>query len=147
MAKTELNDKILRVNVGACCLIAKDDRFLCVQEKTPDIYGLWTLPAGKVEKGQTIRDTAMREASEETGYDVEIVKELGLFHKEGEHTLKHVFVANIIGGESNVPNNEIMDMKWLSEDEVIELNKAGKVRNDWVLSAIRDYKSQNKGAK
>lgn len=142
MAKTEINDKLLSIWVVASCLIEKEGKYLCVQEKTPDIYGLWNMPAGKVEKGQTIRDAAIREASEETGYDVEIVKELGLYHKEGEHSLKHVFIANIIGGESNVPNDEIMDMKWLSEDEVIELDKAGKIRNDWVFSAISDYKSE-----
>ena len=40
-------------------------------------YGKWDLPKGKMESGETIRETAIREVNEETGVSgLEIIKEL-----------------------------------------------------------------------
>lgn len=39
--------------------------------------GLWALPKGTPERGETLRETAVREVSEETGLGVAIVGELG----------------------------------------------------------------------
>ena len=55
------------VGIVAGCLIEKDGRYLLVQEKQPKVYGLWNLPAGYVDKGEAIRQAAIREAKEESG--------------------------------------------------------------------------------
>ena len=39
--------------------------------------GLWALPKGTPERGESIEQTALREVSEETGLGVEIVGDLG----------------------------------------------------------------------
>ena len=140
MPKTKLDGNILSVWVVAGCLIHQDNKYLLVQEKSPDIFGLWNFPAGKVEKGQTIFEAAIREAKEETGLDVEVVKELGVYHKDGERSVKHVFEAKIIGGKIEIPADEILDVKWLSFEEIIKLNEVGKIRSDWIIKAIKAYK-------
>jgi len=139
MLKTKLDDNLLSVWVVAGCLIKQDDKYLLVQEKSPDIYGLWNFPAGKVEKGQIIREAACREAKEETGYDVEAMGKIGVYHKEGERSVKHVFEAKIVGGELHIPEDEILDAKWLTYEEILDLDKEGKIRNDWILRAIEDH--------
>lgn len=40
-------------------------------------YGDWVLPKGKMEKGETTKDTAIREVREETGIDAKILKKVG----------------------------------------------------------------------
>ncbi len=41
--------------------------------------GTWVLPKGRVEPGESLRQTALREVEEETGLkDVKVVKEIGL---------------------------------------------------------------------
>jgi 8-oxo-dGTP pyrophosphatase MutT (NUDIX family) len=42
--------------------------------------GDWVLPKGKVEPDETIRDTALREVSEESGVKAEIDRYLGAIH-------------------------------------------------------------------
>lgn len=139
MPKTKLDDNIINVFVVVGCLIEKDEKYLLVQEKLPEIYGLWNLPAGKVEKGQILKEAATREAKEESGYDVEVVREIGIYHKDGEKSVKHVFEAKIIGGELEVPEDEILDAKWFSFNQILDLDKQGKIRNDWIIRAIEDY--------
>lgn len=139
MPKTESSEKILRVDVVVGCLIFQDNKYLLVQEKSPNIYGLWNLPAGKVEVGQTLLEAAIREAMEETGFDVEIIKELGIYHKDGDKSVKHVFEAKIIGGQIEIPEDEILDVKWLSKEEITELNNKDMIRNDWIIKAIESY--------
>lgn len=139
MSKTELNDTLLSVWVVAGCLIEQDDKYLLVQEKLPEVYGLWNFPAGRVEKNQTLKEAAIREAKEETGFDVEVVKELGVYHKDGEKAVKHVFEAKILGGELQIQEDEILDVRWLTYDEIIQLDKESKIRSDWVTKAIELY--------
>ncbi|MBM2827343.1 MAG: hydrolase, partial [Dehalococcoidia bacterium] len=39
--------------------------------------GLWSLPKGTPDAGETLRDTAMREVQEETGVQVRILGKIG----------------------------------------------------------------------
>lgn len=139
MPITVPDDNILRVYVASGCVIEQNGKFLLVQEKKPVAYGLWNLPAGKVEKGKNIQESAIREAKEETGYDVEIIKHIGIYHQDGEKSVRHAFSAKIIGGALNIPEDEILDAKWFTYNEILELNKQNKIRNYWVIRAIEDY--------
>ena len=63
------NGEILK----AGCVIVDDGKVLLVT----GIEGtIWSFPKGHVEMGETVEETALREAKEETGYEVEIVKRL-----------------------------------------------------------------------
>ena len=67
-------EHVIKTFTAAGCIIEKDGKYLLVQEAQKHVYGLWNLPAGKVEEGYTIAETAVKEAKEETGFDVEIVE-------------------------------------------------------------------------
>ena len=58
--------KDLLVPVVAGCVIQKDGKYLLVQEKQQKVYGLWNLPAGHVDEGETFEEAAIRESQEET---------------------------------------------------------------------------------
>ncbi|MDD4308051.1 MAG: NUDIX domain-containing protein [Thermoplasmata archaeon] len=54
----------------------KDGRILILKRKQE---GTWVLPKGRVEPGETLRQTALREVEEETGLnDLMIIREIGL---------------------------------------------------------------------
>ena len=48
--------------VVAGVVLEHDGTYLLVQEKQPRAYGLWNLPAGRVDEGDTIEQTAVKEA-------------------------------------------------------------------------------------
>ena len=137
MPITPVDENLTYVYLVVGSVIKRDGKFLLVQEKKPSVRGLWNLPAGKAEKQFTLEENAIKEAKEETGFDVEIIKEIGVFHQEGEKSVKHTYQAKIIGGELNIPEDEIMDAKWFSFDEIYKLNQEDKIRNGWAYRAIK----------
>ena len=62
--------------------------------------GKLDLLGGFVEDEESIEDAARREAKEESGFDVELIKKLGAYEyfDRGEKLL-HVFIGNIISGQ------------------------------------------------
>jgi 8-oxo-dGTP diphosphatase len=61
----------------------------------------WALPGGYVEYGETLEQAAVREAAEETGLDVELVRQFHTYSDPGrdprQHTLSTVFIAKASG--------------------------------------------------
>ena len=50
----------------------ENDSILLVQRRFEPYRGLWVVPSGFIEYGETVRDTAIREVREETGLEIEI---------------------------------------------------------------------------
>lgn len=76
------------------------DRVLLVQRGRPPGEGLWSVPGGKLEPGETLAQAVAREVREETGLLVEVgalacvVERLG----EGYHFVILDYVARVVGG-------------------------------------------------
>jgi 8-oxo-dGTP diphosphatase len=58
---------------GASAVIFRSDAVLLVQRAGGPWRGLWSLPGGHIEPGETARAAAVREIREETGLSVEIL--------------------------------------------------------------------------
>ena len=125
----------LQVLVVAGVVIEKDGKYLLIQEKKKIAYGKWNLPAGKVEGSDTFTKTAVREAKEETGLDVEIVRKLGVFHNDGEGAVKHSFQAKVIGGALQAKEDEVLGAKWFTYEEIVQMKS--ELRDPWVIEAIK----------
>lgn len=94
--------------------------------------GKWDLPKGKIEQGENIIDSAIREVQEETGLTgVEIINELPctyhIYYLGGKKILKrtHWFEMLAVSDVQLVPQTEedITMVKWLSYNEVIDALK------------------------
>ncbi|MCD4705035.1 NUDIX domain-containing protein [bacterium] len=61
----------------------------------------YEFPGGHVEKGESLEETAIREAQEEIACDVKLNKRLTTikFEKDGQNFIAHIFSAQIIKGE------------------------------------------------
>ena len=124
----------VKVSVAAGVVVRKDGKYLLVQEAQARSRGKWNIPAGRVDKGETIEEAAIREALEETGYEVRLIKKLGVHHVDPTQAVKHAFAAEIIGGELRVPLDELLDVKWFSYEEIVAMKD--DLRNEWVLEDI-----------
>jgi 8-oxo-dGTP diphosphatase len=87
-------DIVIRRNDGSVVL---------VRRRNSPFKGEWALPGGFVEYGETVEAAARREAKEETGLDVELVKIVGVYSDPNRdprgHTVSICFLAREVGGE------------------------------------------------
>jgi UDPglucose 6-dehydrogenase len=96
----------LAVNV-----IVEDKRkILLVKRRLEPFKGLWSLPGGYVEYGETAENAAKRELKEECGIDVQLLRIIGVFSSPERHPWKHViaicYTAKKVGGQVKAGANE-----------------------------------------
>jgi 8-oxo-dGTP diphosphatase len=89
--------------LGAALAITSDDgtEILLVQRAHEPFKGWWMLPSGYVEYGECATDTAVREAQEEVGLEVELTGLQGLyFGADDPRDVAHlaVYRARVLGG-------------------------------------------------
>ncbi|MCL5876439.1 MAG: NUDIX domain-containing protein [Candidatus Bathyarchaeota archaeon] len=82
--------------------------------------GYWALPGGRMDPGETIEQTVVREVKEETGLTVEIVKVVGEYVEVGvKDDVEYeyyptCFVVKPVGGELKKQDTEIQEMQLFS---------------------------------
>lgn len=126
----------IKSHIVAGIVIKQDGKYLLVQENHPNpkVYGTWNFPAGWVDAGETIEQAAIREAKEEVGLEVELVRKIGVHKDTPESAERHAYEAKIVGGEIKFPEDEILDVQWFTFDEIQAMQD--KLRSNWILAAI-----------
>lgn len=117
-------------------LIEKEGKFLLVQENDVRVRGLWNWPQGTVEESEDLEAAAIREAKEETGLDIHIVKKFAVLTATFPDTKElHVFLGTITGGVMYFPTEEIQDVRYFSLNDVEKMRE--RLVGDWVYQVIR----------
>ena len=89
-------------------------RLLLVRRGRPPSAGLWSVPGGRVETGETPAQAAVREVREETGLEVQ-VGELLATVEIGDY-LVHDFAADVVGGQL-LAGDDAADVRWCTWEE------------------------------
>jgi len=107
-------------------IIKKDNKILV--GKRSDISGVnpgaWSFPAGKVKYTEIPKDAVLREAKEETAFDVKIISELDCRtaiikkHDEEAYRLMYTYLVEPQGDQELILNDEHSEFKWLSKEDV-----------------------------
>ena len=82
----------VRVGVG---VIVLDSRGWILLEKRSDC-GMWGLPGGKIEPGESVTEAAVREVKEETGLNVEITRLLGVYSEPESHIVTFLDNGDVV---------------------------------------------------
>lgn len=88
---------------------------------------LWALPKGTPDAGETLAETATREANEETGLRVEIeepIRAITYFFVHGRtrfHKTVHFFLMRPIGGRLEDHDHEFDEVRWVEIDEALRI--------------------------
>jgi len=111
--------RVVHLILGASVVIVADGAILLVQRGHEPQVGRWSVPGGRVEPGETLRQAAAREAYEETGLEVRIGAELwDLTITDGDVTYEvHDFAATVTGGSLRA-GGDAADVRWIPLDEL-----------------------------
>ena len=116
------NNKII-MNAGAVIIVNEKNEVL-LQLRGDDKF--WGLPGGIMEMNETPKQTAIREAYEETGYHIEITEYMGDYHNfdkvwpngDEAHIICFVYVGKIVSGEMSIDMDETLDLVWYDQENL-----------------------------
>lgn len=76
-------------------------RLLLIRRGRPPAQGLWSVPGGKCESGESPAEACVREVAEETGLQVDVVRPAGRVERAapgGDVFVIDDFVCRVVGG-------------------------------------------------
>ena len=138
-----------RLRFASSCGVVFDKEGRVLLHRRSD-NGLWSLPGGAIETGETAHAAAVREVQEETGYDVAVVRLLGVYSNPEQTTTRYpdgnvrvwvsaTFVCVVTGGKPQL-RDETLEVGWWSPESM----PAG-LREDHI-QRIRDALSDSDSA-
>jgi 8-oxo-dGTP diphosphatase len=114
--------------LAASAAIVRDGKVLVVRRAQPPANGLFSLPGGVVEVGETLHEAVAREVREETSLTIEPVALAGfretIVRDQQNRVERHFvilpFAARWIAGEP-VLNEELSEWRWVEQREIAAL--------------------------
>jgi ADP-ribose pyrophosphatase YjhB (NUDIX family) len=117
-----------RPYLAVSAAIVRDRKVLIVRRARQPSLGVYTLPGGAVEAGETLEEAVAREVREETALEIAPVALAG--HREvilrdaesrvERHFVILCFAARLLGGEIAL-SDELDDARWLDPAELAGL--------------------------
>lgn len=117
--------------------IIRHGKVLLVRRARAPMHGLFTLPGGVVEAGETLDQALRREVLEETALRIEPIGIAGtrdvILRDQADRLERHfviiAFAARLLGGDGKDPdiepqitlNEELADARWLRPAEMVGL--------------------------
>ena len=133
------------LRIGSCAVIFDESRKKVLLTQRAD-NGLWCLPGGKMESGETLEECCQREVWEETGLQVRITRLVGIYsnrdqrvvYRDGNQAQIVVlsFEAGIIGGQLGL-SDETTAFGYFSLDEIESLPMHGR-HAERVVDALKN---------
>lgn len=114
--------------IGALAIVLREGSLLLIERGFEPHLGHWSLPGGVIDDGESVEDAAVRETLEETGFEVEVVRELGVVTGPLTGRGHGVFLCSVAGGELSACPPEVTDVRWVPYAELEGLRIPGFIR-------------------
>ena len=123
----------IRALVGHKPIILNTAAGILVNDKQQVLLNLrtdthnWSLPGGYLEYGETYAQACIREYQEDSGYQVRIIDQIGIFDRGEVHypngdvaqTISALFLVEPVGGDAlDHPTNETLDLDYFDFDQL-----------------------------
>lgn len=145
-------DKILMIHEGRIHIDKIQDKNFrdwvletkrCDEGGWCDGDGRWNIPAGRLARGESFEEAALREAKEETGHDVSI---LGIIHvRWGKKYVMPTYLAADVSGPEEYctkTSREVIGIQNFSTEGVHALADAGILRSpESVMGSLKAYEN------
>jgi 8-oxo-dGTP diphosphatase len=108
--------------VGAVAI--DGERLLLIRRATPPEAGRWSLPGGRVDRGETMAEAVVREVREETGLDVVCDHLIGWVERIGPegHFVIFDFAVIIMGTQDEAAGTDASALAWTPLWQVTEID-------------------------
>ena len=123
-------------------------QILLIRWRNPLGQRVWGFPGGHIKMGEKVKDALIREVREETGYDIEVDRLLGVYDNIVRddssknlvaHIINIIWIAKIVSGTLNFHRDkEIVRARWFPFARAKKLRmspNAGRILQD-ALSTI-----------
>ena len=121
--------------IGVGALIFREGRMLLVKRSKEPGKGLWSIPGGRLELGETIVEAVKREVFEECGVQIDIVRILEVMdniQRDNDGRIRYHFIlidmlANYISGEPEA-QSDADECRWVTPEELDKLDMSPRLR-------------------
>ncbi|TWI59298.1 NUDIX domain-containing protein [Halalkalibacter nanhaiisediminis] len=131
------------LKAGIAVIILNEEKQVLLQKRSD--VGLWGIPSGHVEIGETVSEAAIREVKEETNLNIRIKKLIGVYsdpnsqvfaYPNGKivHFITTCFLAEMIGGELRCHSSDSLEIKFFKQQNLPQ--DLLKIHPQWLKDAL-----------
>lgn len=112
---------------GVAIIIFDEENRVLLQKRSD--VGLWGIPSGHVEAGETVIEAAIREVWEETGLNIRINRLIGVYSDPKSQVFKYpngitthfittYFEGKVTGGQISCSSPETLELRYFPIDDL-----------------------------
>jgi len=103
-------------NFATAVVLHEDGKQVLLHQR--EDFRIWALPGGTIEPDETPEQAAVRESLEETGYEIEIERLIGQYHRPQLNDTRFVYRCCVVGGEAIQSGPETVQVGWFLPGEL-----------------------------
>jgi 8-oxo-dGTP diphosphatase len=154
MNNTDYSKKKLPIpNIGVGGILFNGRQILLIKRNQAPAQGLWSVPGGRLEPGESLIEACKREFHEETGLDVSVRQIAAVVERqlEGFHYVIIDFCVELLDPDNLIPvaQSDVLEAAWVSLDDLCHYNlvvglaeiivRTYESRVSGALSGLHDY--------
>jgi mutator protein MutT len=126
-----------RPEVAVGALAVEHGRLLCIRQGHGPGAGLWSLPGGRVETGESLHEALVREVFEETGLEVVVDRFVGYVERIGDdyHFVILDFAVTLLDTDADpIAADDAAEAAWVPFEDLGDLRLV-----DGLYEFLRDH--------